>query len=163
MCASYHSALLGLIGLHQEAVDEARRAVGLDSSAYLPRMVSVFAHQWAGDGNSALAAAEVALRVSGRSPNTLAELSGIYAARGDFRRALAAHQELLSRASTTWVDPTFLAISALGAGEADEAMKHAFHAIEVNAPHQLWLLRRPGTEALHAHPSYLELRNRAGL
>lgn len=69
----------------------------------------------------------------------------------------------MTRSEIDIVDPTFLALSALGIGAVDEAMEHAFRAVDERAPQQIWLVRRPGTEALHAHPRYPELRRKMGL
>lgn len=80
----------------------------------------------------------------------------------DHGRAIASHHELLARASIDFVDPTWLAMSALGIGAVDEAMEHASRAVEERALNQIRLVRRPGTEALHAHPRYRELRQRMG-
>jgi len=162
VCAAIHATILGIIGRHGDAIQEAQRAVELDPASYFAHMVTVYVHHWAGDVTGALAASELALSMSGRSPNNLTAMSALHAARGDRGKSVAAHQEIMSRAAVQLVSPTFLAISALGAGVADEAMEHAVRAVEEHCPNQLWLVRRPGTEALHDHPRYPELRERMG-
>jgi hypothetical protein len=94
----------------------------------------------------------------------LGVLSGVYAARGDQRRAEAVHRELLTRADVEYVQSIWLAISALGIGAADEAMRHAMRSVDEreNIWAFLWV-RWPGTELLRAHPDYPEMRRRMGV
>ena len=160
---SYRAIMLALSGRAHAARAAVEHAMTLDGESYLARLIAVSVFRWTGDIDRALNESRVALRMSGRATPSLAEMSGLYAAKGDYRRASAAHAELRARSVLDAVDLTFLAISASGAGEVDEAMSYAMRAVEQRSPNQLWLIRRPGLEALQAHPRYAELRSLMGL
>jgi hypothetical protein len=71
---------------------------------------------------------------------------------------------MLARAGAEYVQSYWLAMSALGIGEADEAMRYAMRSVEEreNVIAVFWI-RWPGTELLQTHPDFPELRRLMGL
>ena len=80
--------------------------------------------------HEAMAAAEPALAMSGRSPRILIEMAAVHAARGDRRAADGIYQELRTRAQSSYVGHAELAAAAASAGSLDEARRLVTQAIE---------------------------------
>jgi TolB-like protein/tRNA A-37 threonylcarbamoyl transferase component Bud32/Tfp pilus assembly protein PilF len=163
ICAAHAALGLAVLGRHQAAAIEAARAFELDPGAFASHLARTWVAALGGDLEGALAMSEPALQMSGRHPWILAVVAAVHAARGDRARAEAFHQELLARAVSGSVQSVWLALSALALGRNDEAMDHAMRSVQQREAFGPWFVRWPGTEALHAHPRYVELRRLAGL
>jgi hypothetical protein len=163
ICACHASIGLTLLGRNDDALLAAKRSLELAPDAFSARLAVTVAKAWSGDLAGALEAAGPALQMSARHPWVLATMTHIFAASGERTRAEAIHQELLARATTGYVQCTWLAMSALALGRVDEAMDFTFRSVTECDAFGPWFLRWPNSEALHAHPRYPELRRMAGL
>jgi serine/threonine-protein kinase len=163
ICACHASIGLTLLGRNDDALVAAKHSLELGPDAFSSRLAVTMAKAWSGDLAGALEAAGPALQMSARHPWVLATMTHIFAASGERTRAEAIHQELLARATTGYVQCTWLAMSALALGRVDEAMDFTFRSVTECDAFGPWFLRWPNSEALHAHPRYPELRRMAGL
>lgn len=161
--ACHASIGLTLLGRHDDAILTAGHSLELNPAAFASHLAVIIARAWRGDLTGALAATGPALQMSGRHPWILATMTHIFAAGGDRVRAEAIHQELLARASTSYIQCTWLAMSALALGRVDEAIDFTFRSVTESDAFGPWFLRWPNSDALHAHPRYPELRRMVGL
>ena len=100
-----------------DAVAVAHQAVALDAGNFTAHWVMVWTLSAAGRYDEALAAAEQALAMSGRSPRVLTEVAAIHAARGNRAAAEAIYNELCDRARTAFVGHAERAAAAASAGQ----------------------------------------------
>jgi len=124
-----------LVGKCDEAIAEASRAADLNAENFTARWATVEALFAAGRHDDAIAAAEPALRMSGRHPQILAPLAAIHAARGDVAAAEAVHQELRSRAKTGYISWASQATVAACAGHLDDARTLVTRAVDAREPY----------------------------
>src|SRR3989442_15651319 len=101
---------------HQDAVDQARRAVALDPDAYLSQIVLAAAYHGAGRLEDALAVYEPALAISGRHPWGVAGQAVVYADWGERDEARAIRDELVRRSQQGYFPPSPLALVAPAGG-----------------------------------------------
>ena len=125
--------ILSVAGKAAEAVQSASAAVEL-GPAYFTYGVLALVQNRKGEHAKSLAAAEMALALSGRYAHAVALLALPYAAMGKMAAAKAIYAELSARAAHEYVQPFFLAVTASAAGEADKAFGHLYEAVEIRDP-----------------------------
>jgi TolB-like protein len=114
----------------EEAAMEAERAVQIDPTYFLAHRQLGFALSELGRIQEAVATHERAVDLSNRNPWALSELCNLCAWTGNIERAVALYQELESRSSSEYVQPTGLAVSAWLLGRRDEAFAWLERALE---------------------------------
>ena len=118
----------------------------------------------AGDADGALAAAKRGFAVIGRSPWVFMGAAKAYAQRGERAQAEAVYVELQARAQTDEVSRLVLAIVADALGHTDEAIAYAIETVErCDYAGPYWTRAPFVSDALRAHPRYLELQRAMGL
>jgi TolB-like protein len=118
--AALESLSLSCVGLHDDALREARRAVALDPNAFTGRWALVWNLSAHGLDEEALAAARETLPMSGRHPRILAEMAAIHARRGETNAVQEILDELRGRAAAGYIEPSALgAVSAAGGSMAE--------------------------------------------
>jgi len=136
--SSYAHAAYGLTcanaGKYAEAVQAARRAVELDSESYLAHMILQGVLHFSGQLEESIAAAELALAMSGRLSWSMAFLAVTFADLGKPADADALYAELMARARRQYVPPAQLAVAAAAARVEDQAIRHAREAFKVRDP-----------------------------
>jgi TolB-like protein/tRNA A-37 threonylcarbamoyl transferase component Bud32/Tfp pilus assembly protein PilF len=105
-----------------EAVAEARRATELDPDSIVAWWQLQCITGWAGDHAASVRAGETAVALSNRFTWPVATLAAEHGRAGDRPAAEALYRELCDRASAGYVQPTILAIAAVGCGRLDEAL-----------------------------------------
>jgi len=163
-CAVFHS--LGLLGAGRasEAAAEAQRAYDLDPHSFLTLYARTFVLSLAGEADGALAAANTAFAVIGRSPWVLMGLPNAYVQRGARSLGEAVYTELQARSQTELVSRMVLAFAADHLGRVDEAIAYAIESVDCcDNLGPFFTLRPFFGEAFHAHPRYPELLRAIGL
>ncbi len=120
-----------LLGRHAEATIIAEQALVLDPDNFTAHWTQVIALGGSQRYEEALAAAEPALAMSGRSPRILIEMAAVHAARGDRSAADVIYEELRTRAQSSYIGHAELAAAAASAGRLDEARRLVAQAIEL--------------------------------
>ena len=166
--SSYACAVGGFIwmmaGKHAEAIAVLRRAVELDPEAYLARMCLQFALHTIGQFEESVAAAELALAMSGRHSWSLAALAVTFADWGKPAHADAVYAEMLARARCQFMSPAHLANAAAAATLENDAIRHAGKALEIRDPccWFLFSIRSPYSARLFAYPRFREMLSEVG-
>ena len=110
--SSYNAAVLGvglgLVGYHEEAIDQAVKATELDPDAFFPRWILQLLYGWASRYPEAEQAGEEALAISGRHPWAMAMLAATYGNWGKPEKASAS----IVRASPTGSTAPWTPLSA---------------------------------------------------
>jgi serine/threonine-protein kinase len=157
ICATIGAIGMGVLGRPAEGAAIARRATEFDPTGFGPHYSLVFCQLWTRDLEGALATLLPALDQFSRHPFLLQSLTGIFALKGDRRRAEAAHAELQARAITSRVSQYSLATSAAYLGRIDEAIEHAIASARARDGLGPMWYRWPDIEPLKAHPRYGEV------
>jgi TolB-like protein/tRNA A-37 threonylcarbamoyl transferase component Bud32/Tfp pilus assembly protein PilF len=133
--------ILSHAGRSGEAVAEARRATELDPDSVVAWWQLQCISGWAGDHAASVRAGETALTLSNRFSWPVATLAAERGRAGDRTAAEELYRELSDRNAASYVQPTMLAIAAVGCGRLDEA---------------LGLLRRAADEHDFVLPSFVK-------
>ena len=152
-------ALTGF-GRFDDALSAAHAAVELDPSAFTGHWATVWILAATGRAADALAAAEPALRMSGRSPLILAEMAAIHARGGDLASAEAIHQELRARSRAGYVSWSVQGAVAASAGHPDEARAMVARGIEARDTYLLFW-KSPAWAPFRADPEGLAMLRRS--
>jgi TolB-like protein len=164
--SSYPQTILATIyasvGSSDEALAAAHSAVQLGQSFH-----SYYSLQFAclvkGDFEKSVAAAEMALALSGRHVWALGLLAETYAQWGKKAEAKAIYAELVARASIGYVQPFCFAMAAIGAGELDKAIEHAREAFKIHDPFLIFGKYIPLAGRLREDLRFHEILARMGL
>jgi tetratricopeptide (TPR) repeat protein len=124
----YHVA-----GKAEEAVQSASAAVELGPSFHTYWILGMVQYG-KGEYANSLAAAEMALALSGRHALAVTGLAVTYAAMGKMAEAKATYAELSARAAHEYVQPFYLALAASAVGETNKAFGYLYEAIEIRDP-----------------------------
>ena len=166
--SSYAHALYGFAcgvgGKHAEAKEAARRAVELDPESYLAHMVLQAVLHYSGKLDESVAAAELALAMSGQLSWSMAALAVTFAGLGKREHADALYTEMRARARRRYVPPAQLALAAAAASRESEAIHHAGEAFEIRDPNcQVFFSRHvPYSAPLYTYPRFCEMVARMG-
>jgi len=124
--SAYAVTIRAMILIHldrvSEAVAEARRATELDPDSVVAWWHLQCMCGWAGDHAASVRAGETALALSDRFTWPVATLAAEFGRAGDRAAAEALYEELADRASSRYVQPTMLAIAAVGCGRPEQAL-----------------------------------------
>jgi serine/threonine-protein kinase len=152
-----HSYLLGIAGSHDDSTAEAERALALDTESFFAQWNRIRAYAWAGHHDQALEEARGFLGSSGRHQWALGILGWIYGLAGLPASARACHDELEARSRHEYVAPSWLAITALSAGLADESIRWTQQAVTERDPLVLWAKLIPFWTSVRADPRFDEV------
>jgi serine/threonine-protein kinase len=156
------SYCLALTNHPVEAIANAQHAVALDAENFSARWIHVWTLAAAGRFDEAVAAAEPALAMSGRSPRILTELAAICAARGDQAGAQAIYGELRTRAATSFIGSAEQASAAAAAGHLEAARALVARAIDMRDTYLVfWKL--PAWAPFRRDPEGMALIRQAGI
>ena len=160
--AAIEAMALAGFGRLEEALTAAEESMALDPAAFTGRWLAVWIQSASGRSADALAAAEPALRMSGRSPLILAEMAAIHARTGDLASAEAIHQELRSRAAAGYISGAVQGAVAASAGHLEEARSMVARGIEARDTYLLFW-KSPAWDTFRADPEGLAMLRNAGL
>jgi serine/threonine-protein kinase len=119
--AALEALSLSCVGLHEEALREARHAVSLDPHAFTGHWALVWTLSMLGRDDDAMAAAHEALPMSGRNPRILAEMAAIHARREEPTAVESILDELRSRATSGFIESTVLGAVYASHGDTPKA------------------------------------------
>lgn len=151
-------------GLPEESLINAKNGVDLEPEAYFARGVLALAYQGNNQYENAEMELEKALGVSNRHSWALSMRSVIYAESGQKQKAIEDYQELLTKSSTEYIQPTVLAIPAAALGYDQEAMKFAHQACDEHDPFMVFACKCfPNSKALRQIKEFDEILKRMNL
>jgi len=133
--AAIQAISLANVGRLDDALDAARASVELDHNGFTGRWAMVWTLSALGRDDEAIAAANEALAMSGRSPRILSELAAIHARRGERGVVRGILDELRERASKGFVEHTVIGAVHACLGEMTEARRLTALGIE---QHEMW-------------------------
>jgi tetratricopeptide (TPR) repeat protein len=144
-----------------EGAELGRRAVDIDPQSFHARWALGVALTHSGDLESAGRVLEQAAAMSARHHFAVTSLAINHARRNRRDLARELHQELTSRAQSTYVPATQLILTADAMGDRDEAIRHAERALADREPPLVMLARHfPDFADLRQDPRFLAILRR---
>ncbi len=145
-----------------EAAAECWRVTEMDENFGFAYMFLGLSLDAEGHSDDAVVALRAAVRLSGRSPESVGALAHACAVAGHVDEARELIEELESRGRDEYISPTALAIARLGLGEHEEAMGHLEEALSVRASDLIWINHRATFDPLREMPRFEALLGRMG-
>ena len=147
---------------YQEAIDQAKVALDLDSTHARARFWIGMAEEQLGRSDEAIRELRAAIQQGGPTSAYLAALGHVYATNGQRREALRLLDELETRSKTRYVSPLDLATVRLGLGDTDSALALLSRAVQAHDGGLHFLAVDPRYEPLHRDPRFQCLLRRIG-
>jgi len=147
---------------YQEAIDQAKVALALDSTHARARFWIGMAEEQLGRSDEAIRELKATIRQGGPTSAYLAALGHVYATSGHRREALRLLDELETRSKTRYVSPLDLATVRLGLGDTDSALALLSRAVQAHDGGLHFLAVDPRYEPLHRDPRFQCLLRRIG-
>jgi tetratricopeptide (TPR) repeat protein len=149
-------------GQYDEAIEQYRRAIGVEPRSYWAHMLLGWAYIQQGKHPEALAALKEANRIND-GPQTLASLGHAYAVAGRRVEAQKVIKELEERARQRYISPYDVATIYAGLGDAEQALSWLEKAYEDRSGWLgLWLKVDPKFDRLRRDPRFQDLLRRVG-
>ena len=151
-------------GQLKESIEKAKKGVELEPDAYFA--VGVLALTYEGNKlyEEAEKQLEKALTISNRHSWALSMRVVVYVEWGQTEKAFKDYQELLTRSSNEYIQPTVLAIAAAALGYNEEALKFAHLACDEHDPFMVFACKCfPNSKALREIDGYDEILRRMKL
>ena len=147
--------VLSWAGMHDEAAVQARHAIELDPVAFYPQWTLLQALMLGSDPIGATEAGLPMLARFGRHPWLLMAMAYANGSAGRRDRAGAFYAELAARALVEYVQPTALAVAAIGANRGELIFQHLHEATRVRDPLLVGMaLYWPGFASIRGDPEY---------
>ena len=147
---------------YQEAIDQAKVALALDSTHARARFWIGMAEEQLGRSDEAIRELRAAIQQGGPTSAYLAALGHVYATNGQRREALRVLDELETRSKTRYVSPLDLATVRLGLGDTDSALALLSRAVQAHDGGLHFLAVDPRYEPLRRDPRFQCLLRRIG-
>ncbi|MEO8635596.1 MAG: protein kinase [Gemmatimonadales bacterium] len=161
--AATHAPLLFRTNRHAEALQEARRATELDPDSVIAWFHRQCVSGWAGEHADAIRCGERALTLYPHFSWAEANLAVEHGRAGDRAAAAQVYADMLSRSATRYVQPTMLALAAVGCDRIEEGLEHLVRAVdEHDAVAPSFARHWPDLAPLYRTPGYRELMHRIG-
>ena len=147
---------------YDEAVEQGRKTVDLDSTFALARNRLGLAYEQKGMYKEAVAEFLEAAAYSNRHPNVLAALAHVLAVSGDRNEAQKVLGELMELSGRRYVAPYDVAVVYSGLGDKEQTLRWLEKAVE----RQDYINRLkvdPRLDPLRSHPRFADLMRRVGL
>jgi serine/threonine-protein kinase len=139
-----YAITLGMAGHAEEAIATAKRSIEADPDSYIAIWALGQTLAWSGRAEEAVKAHRQGAEKA-KSPFSLSPLTSALARAGRSAEALAVYEEVTARATSEYVSPAQLALTAAAAGRGHEAL--AFAA-------QAWAARDPFIYFARHYPDY---------
>ena len=147
---------------YQEAIDQAKVALDLDSTHARARFWIGMAEEQLGRSDEAIRELRAAIQQGGPTSAYLAALGHVYATNGQRREALRVLDDLETRSKTRYVSPLDIATVRLGLGDTDSALALLSRAVQAHDGGLHFLAVDPRYEPLHRDPRFQCLLRRIG-
>ncbi|HUG27683.1 MAG TPA: protein kinase [Gemmatimonadales bacterium] len=155
--------MLHLARRHEEAADQAQRALVLEPGFALGHLRLGVAYGWLDRHDDAIAQLELGLRASGSSPAFVAALVRVYAASGREREAQHQLAGLLDMAKQRYVPAYSIAAAHAALGDTDGAFLWLERAFEEHSLELTFIGVEPEMDILRADPRFRDLLRRMNL
>ena len=147
---------------YQEAIDQAKVALDLDSTHARARFWIGMAEEQLGRSDEAIRELRAAIQQGGPTSAYLAALGHVYATNGQRREALRVLDDLETRSKTRYVSQLDIATVRLGLGDTDSALALLSRAVQAHDGGLHFLAVDPRYEPLHRDPRFQCLLRRIG-
>jgi len=147
---------------YQEAIDQAKVALALDSTHARARFWIGMAEEQLGRSDEAIRELKATIQQGGPTSAYLAALGHVYATNGQRREALRLLDELETRSKTRYISQLDLATVRLGLGDADSALALLSRAVQAHDGGLHFLAVDPRYEPVRRHPRFQCLLRRIG-
>jgi serine/threonine-protein kinase len=148
---------------YQEAVEQCRRVIDLDSSFFRPYLFLGRAYTHLERWDEALDALIKARELSQRDSRVEAALGFAYARSGQYAEAVRMMDWLKTTAETRYISPCETAIIAAGLGDPDMAFEWLDRSLLDRSGWHVWLKVDPYWDSIRGDPRYSQLLIRMGL
>jgi serine/threonine protein kinase/tetratricopeptide (TPR) repeat protein len=147
--------VLSWAGKPEEAAAQARHAIELDAAAFYPQWTLLLALMLGPDPLGAIEVGQPMLARFGRHPWLLMAMAYANGSAGRRDKAGAFYAELAARAVGEYVQPTALAVAAIGAGRRELIFQHLHEATRVRDPLLVGMtLYWPGFASIRGSPEF---------
>jgi tetratricopeptide (TPR) repeat protein len=146
--------VLFLAGRYDDAIEQSRKALELDSGAVSAHTVLRWAYEKKGMHNEALSAFEQERVFAGDTPTTQVKRASVLASVGRRDEARVILEQILARRSEHWVSAYEIAIVYSLLGEIDDAFRWLALAEREHAVGFTFVRVDPRLEALHSDPRF---------
>jgi eukaryotic-like serine/threonine-protein kinase len=147
---------------YQEAVDQAKAALELDSTFPRARFWVGMAQEQLGKPDAAIGELKATIAKAGPTSIYIGALGHIYATYGHRREALQILNELQSRSKSQYVSPLDIATVQLGLGDKDAAFALLERAVDTHAGGLVFLAVDPRYDPVRQDPRFLRVLRRIG-
>ncbi len=147
---------------YQEAIDQAKVALALDSTHARARFWIGMAAEQLGRSDEAIRELKATIQQGGPTSAYLAALAHVYATSGQRREALRLLRDLETRSKTRYVSPLDLATIRLGLGDTDSALALLSRAVQAHDGALHFLAVDPRYEPVRRDPRFQCLLRRIG-
>jgi tetratricopeptide (TPR) repeat protein len=147
---------------YQEAIDQAKVALALDSTFARARFWVGMAAEQLGRSDQAIRELKATIQHGGPTSAYLAALGHVYGTSGQRREALRLLNELETRSKTRYVSPLDLATIRLGLGDTDSALALVSRAVRVHDGGLVFVAVDPRYEPLRRDARFQCLLRRIG-
>ncbi|HEV2130010.1 MAG TPA: tetratricopeptide repeat protein, partial [Longimicrobiaceae bacterium] len=148
---------------YEKAVEQCLHTLEMDPNFMNAHIALGLACGQLGRYEEAIAAHQQALRIAGEVASTQALMGYMYGASGERGQAQEMFERLRERASRQYTSPYYLAISALGSGDAEEAFSWLERAYREHAAHLVYLRVDPLFDSLRTDSRLDHLLARLGM
>jgi TolB-like protein/Flp pilus assembly protein TadD len=147
---------------YQEAVDQAKAALELDSTYARARFWLGMAQEQLGKPDEAIRELRAAIAKGGPTSIYVAALGHVYATHGRRREALQTLEDLETRSKSHYVSPLDIATVQLGLGDRDATFALLEHAVQTHAGGLVFLAVDPRYDPVRRDPRFQNLLRRIG-
>jgi tetratricopeptide (TPR) repeat protein len=148
---------------YDDAVDQLLRTAELDPNYPVTYWILGLLYRITGRYESAVAAGEKAVNLSGGSPLMRAALAHTYGKSGRAKDALQVFDDLSELANHKYVAPHFFAGIHIGLGDSDRAIECLEKSWDERCHWLIYLHLDPSMDDLRGNPRFQDLLRRAGL
>lgn len=156
-------AALYMMRSYDSALEQFTKALGLEPRYYPARYAVAWIHVQRQDYASAINELRLLCAAGGENQMAQGLLGYVYAVSGETVAARKIHKELESMARRSYVPPYALALSCLGLGENERALRWLKKLYEERSYWLLWLNILPELEGLRSNQGFASLLKRIGL
>jgi tetratricopeptide (TPR) repeat protein len=149
-------------GREEEALEQLRHVLDLDSNYVQAHIRLIGVLERTGRLDAAVREAQIAVRLTGESPSSVASLGEVYAMAGRHAEAQALLDRLLAESKRRYVSPASIAGLYEQLGEVDAAFEWLEKAYTERSNHMAFLLADRHTR-LRSDPRFAALVRRVGL
>jgi serine/threonine-protein kinase len=159
----HRSIILTWASRFDEAEAEARKAIELGPGVFYAHWALVHALALGPRPEAGIAAATAMFSTFGRHPWLMMALALASGAAGKVDMAAALYTELEARSRTEYVQPTVLAVAAIGAKRLEDAVRHLREAMEIRDPlFALCAEHWPGFDPVRGEPGFVRTLEEIG-